>query len=907
MDAQAVGTKEVDAHHDADGASSERKHRRHGEKGKRDNSTSSRKRSSIREGSSRRRSSSAAACGAGTRSEDQNNKDDGLDEEPAATRSDRSRSKRESSTALAVPPPATLTAGEVADKNTEKRKTSSLPSPSRAKSGGTDGSASLGTAEKKERRRRRNGSSSSYSAAHDLAQPQEEGVTSSVPATPASHAIQDSKRPKRGRSSRTLSTDDVDGGDEETRTAPSTGATADKTYCCPNATSFTTGKRDDDSHSESVVAQNRGLLLAEKGQPETKPATPRVQCDEHPAKIMVAGSHTQGSANTLVGGLNGGRGVKDAKASSQERDALDRRHSSRRRRGDGEAQGGKINESDGSEGGGVVSRRQRSSTTDERPKEKQAVARRVSLSPSSALGVHVVDRGATKQVVLTANDPAAGESKPGSSSDRSRDSTTSVRNKRCTRSSRVHKAEKSDAHSHHQEKKQLHRRRQNPSGSGQEEPSLSFQGNFATAVMVRCEGNTVHPPITKERSYDRTDQTSKRGSYQQEPLGHAVSLAMESMEKNRHRDSAYNCETKPVELSKTNKNVPVSSAADTASPPRHALLAPSFSVVEDTKGVVTPPPDIPPSEGDPWGDCGSPLTARSASSLGRLVPERTARYVLQQESFHADIPDGYIDLASPVRKLERAEEEAARGPPADRSSHWAVAAGPNKTQRETERTPPTGFLSLTPSEVVWGRSSSDCGRKSGREEGSADCTERKPRASSNPVPTGGDLGPSGRTKGGGGQEAKLDELSLPTRWRPIEACYLAEEDGKARSDQNERRHERGVTPPLSQARSESVLRGSPREPTGNNLEGDGGADGDMMLFRTDVSRHLVSGEQPALFFLRPSESLCVTRIEGIGRLLVTLREEAGSAAAVVIDGATVHDSAAHFGHEAIQVRVLWSL
>ncbi|CAN0351128.1 unnamed protein product, partial [Ectocarpus sp. 12 AP-2014] len=43
-----------------------------------------------------------------------------------------------------------------------------------------------------------------------------------------------------------------------------------------------------------------------------------------------------------------------------------------------------------------------------------------------------------------------------------------------------------------------------------------------------------------------------------------------------------------------------------------------------------------------------------------------------------------------------------------------------------------------------------------------------------------------------------------------------------------------------------------------------------------------------------------TRIEGTGRLLVTLREEAGSAAAVVIDGATVHDSAAHFGHEAVQ-------
>ncbi|CBN75907.1 hypothetical protein Esi_0206_0034 [Ectocarpus siliculosus] len=347
---------------------------------------------------------------------------------------------------------------------------------------------------------------------------------------------------------------------------------------------------------------------------------------------------------------------------------------------------------------------------------------------------------------------------------------------------------------------------------------------------------------------------------------------MESMA-NGCRDSADNCETKSFELSKTNKNVPASPAAGTASPPRHALLAPSFSIVEDTKGStdVTPPPDIPPSEGDPWGDGGSPLTARSASSLGRLVPERTAR----------------------------AEEEAARGPPADRSSHWAVAAGPNKAQRETEGTPPTGSLSLTPSEVVWRSSSSDCGRKGGCEEEYVGRTERRTRASSNPVPIGGDLGSSGQTKGTGGQEQKLDELSLPTRWTPIEACSLAAEDEKARSDQNERRHERGATPPLSQVHSESVLRGSPREPTGN-LEGDGGAGGDLMLFRTDVSRHLVSGEQPALFFLRPSENLSVTRIEGTGRLLVTLREEAGSAAAVVIDGATVHDSAAHFGHEAVQ-------
>lgn len=70
-------------------------------------------------------------------------------------------------------------------------------------------------------------------------------------------------------------------------------------------------------------------------------------------------------------------------------------------------------------------------------------------------------------------------------------------------------------------------------------------------------------------------------------------------------------------------------------------------------------------------------------------------------------------------------------------------------------------------------------------------------------------------------------------------------------------------------------------------------------FRTDFSRHLSHGDQPALFFLRSNEGLAIIRVEGNGRLLMTLREEAG--ARVMVDRAVVHDSAAHFAQDATLV------
>lgn len=85
---------------------------------------------------------------------------------------------------------------------------------------------------------------------------------------------------------------------------------------------------------------------------------------------------------------------------------------------------------------------------------------------------------------------------------------------------------------------------------------------------------------------------------------------------------------------------------------------------------------------------------------------------------------------------------------------------------------------------------------------------------------------------------------------------------------------------------------------------DTGADdeGRLLHFRSDFLRHLADVNSPALFFLRPNEGLAVTRVEGTGRLLVSLRGETGDR--VLVDGAVVYDSAADFAHSATLVR-LW--
>lgn len=83
--------------------------------------------------------------------------------------------------------------------------------------------------------------------------------------------------------------------------------------------------------------------------------------------------------------------------------------------------------------------------------------------------------------------------------------------------------------------------------------------------------------------------------------------------------------------------------------------------------------------------------------------------------------------------------------------------------------------------------------------------------------------------------------------------------------------------------------------------GDSEADskGPLLHFRSDFTRQLADGNRPAIFFLRSNEGLAVTRVEGSGRLLVTLRVEAGEG--VLVDDAIVYDSAADFAHSATLV------
>lgn len=89
---------------------------------------------------------------------------------------------------------------------------------------------------------------------------------------------------------------------------------------------------------------------------------------------------------------------------------------------------------------------------------------------------------------------------------------------------------------------------------------------------------------------------------------------------------------------------------------------------------------------------------------------------------------------------------------------------------------------------------------------------------------------------------------------------------------------------------------------GESTFGDSEADseGPLLHFRSDFTRQLADGNRPAMFFLRSNEGLAVTRVEGSGRLLVTLRVEAGDG--VLVDDAIVYDSAADFAHSATLVR-----
>lgn len=768
------------------------------------------------------------------------------------------------------------------------------------------------------RRRTRLSSSHSPSVVDAQRQVQEPPVAHIAHVQPSAP---DPKRRKRVRSSGTISVDDDADDDAEPEPTPpmmqqsemhSGGATTKRTLCCPNATSSTTGKEYEHGPSKSgeVNLTSSHDIPTAVAKPAAEPE-PAPDYNGYPAEVVSQRNNSDSGTEPSDSGEEGGRTATEEGGHSV------RRNDSARRRRDGTTQEkikrkGKSNLTEGG-----VSRRHNSGSSSGKPNRGNRTARVatrivVDPSPSPALGVKVIDEGATKQLVLTADDNTASRGKPESSGERSTGGT-----KTSTRvggsQGRSCPAQPFDiVHPQHEEKKKLHRRDR---FAGEEERSRAFRENFAKAVLATGGDDAANVQISTKQIRNSTDafiqgveddETTTRASYQQKtPAGRPPPL--EAATKKHPEPTHHNHRDEPQFERRRIENVSASiDAACTSSPTESQLMEPSFSVVQT---------DLHHHHNNNHNSPSPPTTSSSSSSfLGRPNHERTAKYVAEQASFHADISNHYVDVDSPPGKEggEGEQEGAVNGnrprvtsnsgmvmtterPAAESFSCNSVFmvedSGPGKN---IERENDPAVLSLRKSREIFGRSSHN-----GREHDRPDVhttTAQGVRAFPTPqVTTIPEHAPRPVVR----CEAELDvSSSMPST--VLQASSLVREGGDVCLGPDQQQHvEPRVTPPLSQDRGKFTRRSTSL--VGRNVEDDGGLAGDMVHFRIDASRHLVSGERPALFFLRPNESLAVTRIEGAGRLLVTLREEAGAGAVVVIDGATVHDSAAHFGHAAIQV------
>lgn len=757
---------------------------------------------------------------------------------------------------------------------------------------------------------------------------QEEAVTA-CPSSQGSSSVQGTKRRKRMCSSKTLSTRDTEKDREKCEPVPhnthSGGSTLDVSYCCPNATSSATDERNHDvpeipttaiePTSDAAMDRRRKHLLADH---EQAPGL-----DQHPTEI----GPTIGSSINILNERPRDRETGREESASPAEWPLEGQRRKTRRRHDVAARGIKAGrwEKDGADG--VVQRRQRSSGSkkDKPPKGKPAAAV-VDPPPPQALSVEVIDRGAMKQLVLSADDTTAMMGRPKIGRDRS-SPTPSSRDG----SSKGPRTQHVDVRSPGQGQKLLHRRRPFPRETGEEERtwdtgeekrSKEFRDTFTTAVLAGVEDKThpadaglgaaadqdkrTRPTCRQTPPTARPSQAKERPS-QQAPPRHHDDHRRRSPRISGHRKTGADC------------------AGSRDSSPR---MAPSFSVLQNTEDRGQPrapsprmkidvPPEISFSRGNLVGAESSSSTSSSSSALGRPGPERTAMYISQQESFHADLSDDFAGLNSPVGELcgkggreaggsrrggRAGDDGNAKGDqprvasletgtitsrtgaicgsssaptvddarPATSGSCTGTLA-PHEMQQEQAATPMAATKRPSP-EAMWERRTG--GERNGRQE----------------VTTGAAPG-----VGASINAAPVGDPKPPPSMHPnkIHEAVAEREEGRISSDPDGvGQLERGATPPLSQVRSD--------EPNEHAEEGCCRAGKDLVHFRTDVSRHLVSGERPVLFFLRHNENLAVTRVEGAGRLLMTLREEAG-AEVVAVDGAIVHDSAAHFGDAAINV------
>lgn len=903
---------------------------------------------------SNRRSSTKSTAAAATAVEqgDRRRKEGGRGEKSKgsakAKSGRRSRSERSSPKPAAVP---------VALEGEGEASTLLLASPSTKEGGDTNSSRSSmtktdedGEKEKKERRRRsssktgassnisssttfvrkpsndasshrhRTRSSSSHSPYYVVEaqqQAQEPTVAHTAHVPPSAP---DSKRRKRTHSSRTLPVDNKDGDPAELERAPpimqqstihSGRTTASRALCCPNATSSTTGKKCHGARLNSgavrSVPSHDFPAAVETPTAEPEPAT---EYNERP--IEVVGQRKKSIIGTEPSSSGGeGNGKEPGEGCHSGRQSGSTRWRGHEVTQENILRRGKIELTEGE-----VSRRHNSdSSSGERTRGKRtaraATGAAVDPSPPQAFGVEVIDEGATKQLVLCADETTAGRGKPRSSGERSRGVTKTCMGAGGGTGRRRPAQPFDTVHSQHEENKLLHRRDQLPLNAKEEGRNRSVRETFAKAVLAEGGDGVADSSISTTKTKHLTDAlvqgvednetTTTRGNNQQRtPAGRSPPLGAAN---NKHPESTHHNhpDEHPFENSRKEK-VSATDAACISSPTDGQRIAPSFSIIQtNDRNSINP----------------SPLTNSTSSSsfLGRPDHERTAKYVPEQASFHADISNDYVDLDSPLGELEGEgeEEEVGNGdrprvasnfglgvttssPPVEsfscntRSVSVTEDSRPEKSH-EQENDP---ALSLRQAPKTFGISSHN-GREDDRPEVPTNTSQRT-RAFLDPQIT---TGHECALRPAVGCETELDVSSSTPTTVPV-ANPPAGAGRNARLDPDQQQHfERGFTPSLSQVQPESA--GRSKESVDRNVENGGELAGDLVHFRTDASRHLVCGERPALFFLRPNESLAVTRIKGAGRLLVTLREEAGAAAVVVIDGATVHDSAAHFGHAAIQV------
>lgn len=836
------------------------------------------------------KSNAAAATGPGDqRKKEEKRGRQSSEREKSEKKSARSRSKRSSSSA--APADETKRADEAA----------ALPSsPSTAQSTMVNAEEEQGQKMKKDRRRRSGESRSSASSStatvrksskDDGSNPRErssqspasdllvEAKAQETTAAPTARAPSSAKTPKprkRSRSSKAMVNNDNDNSDNEgeatprkQQTAVPSGGTDAERAAIPSLS----GTANKDACSEAVVApsydfpttvkentrtegvledKQRVIPMAEReadyDELSTEESTSVVQSRNGVLRTESSCGEAEATENVQEGGVRLGREYSRATGKGGGKEASQ------------ESLPGMSKRSGADDG---RSRRHRRSTTEERPRRKR---RATDSSPSAALGVKVIDEGETKHLVLTACLATAGEGKSGSGSDPSRGGISPSRS-----TDRSGSRSRPEQHVVNHSQYQGH--------------SRHFRDNFATAVPTRGGGavNAIPSPQRSEYPTDAFEKTAVRDEITAPATSRQAPPAerLGAEEKQQSESTDDHQPEHPLVFSRK-VEAPASDALPCLASPSNSspCMAPSFSITTNDSnsnqalGHVSPPPynkrpslhhatplpDTSIPSNNPRGAQSSPTSSTSSSSSsplrGRPVSDRTAKYVTHQASFHADISDLYVNLDSP---LETARGE--RGMRGERPEMGKMTSKPPAKESIQHDIVPVVSSSQQPPNKVWETTSQGDRQK--------------------------DSCGAAREAAMGKTEDRLASPLSPSAAIPVGS--LTEEDGNVRLGSNQEAG-RDATPSPSQDRS-----------AGGSVEDNDGPARDLLHFRTDAPRHLLYGGRPELFFLRPNESLAVTRIEGSGRLLVTVREEAGAAAVVVVDRAIVHDSAAHFGHATVQV------